>query len=383
MYSTFTTFILQENPIMLYLGIDQHAMQLTICIRDKSGNITLQRQVSTRPDKVQAFFDDVLEQAKAGGGWVVMLEVCGFNQWLIALLKKMKCDELILIQPDKKSRRKTDRRDASRLSELLWVNRERLLAGERVQGVRRVYIPTETEADSRQVTSLRQRLGKQRTQTINRIKHILHKHNLIHRKPTKTFQTIAVRKWLRQLELTSIDKLEMNQLLDQWELLEKQIREVHTVTQQRTKQDKNAQLLTTMTGKTGYTALAIASRVGPIDRFKSARSFTNYLGLTPTCNSSGNREQLGHISKEGSPIVRFLLGQQVLHMLKRDPSLKAWYQRVKKRRGAKIARVAVMRKLASSIWYMIRHQEPYQPITQRTLSKHHNNRNKKRQAITS
>jgi len=98
-----------------------------------------------------------------------------------------------------------------------------------------------------------------------------------------------------------------------------------------------------MTGKTGYTALAIASRIGPNDRFKSARSFTNYLGLTPTCNSSGNREQLGYISKEGSLIVRFLLGQQVLHVLKRDPALQAWYQRVKKRRGAKIARVAVMR----------------------------------------
>jgi len=108
---------------MLYLGIDQHAMQLTICIRDKSGNITLRRQVSTRPDKVQAFFDDILKQAQAAGGWVVMLEVCGFNQWLIALLKKMECDDLILIQPDKKSRRKTDRRDAARLSELLWVNR--------------------------------------------------------------------------------------------------------------------------------------------------------------------------------------------------------------------------------------------------------------------
>jgi len=95
----------------------------------------------------------------------------------------MECDELILIQPDKKTRHKTDRRDAARLSELLWVNRERLLAGECVQGVRRVYIPTGAEADSRQVTSLRQRLSKQRTQTISRIKQILHKHNLIHHKP--------------------------------------------------------------------------------------------------------------------------------------------------------------------------------------------------------
>ena len=58
-------------------------------------------------------------------------------------------------------------------------------------------------------------------------------------------------------------------------------------------------------------------------------------------------------------MARFILGQMVLHVLRRDARMKGWYQRIKKRRGAKIARVAVMRRLATIIWHMLKHQQPY------------------------
>ena len=58
-------------------------------------------------------------------------------------------------------------------------------------------------------------------------------------------------------------------------------------------------------------------------------------------------------------MARFILGQAVLHVLRRDTRMKEWYQRIKKRRGAKIARVAVMRRLATILWHMLTHQQPY------------------------
>ena len=58
-------------------------------------------------------------------------------------------------------------------------------------------------------------------------------------------------------------------------------------------------------------------------------------------------------------MVRFILGQMVLHSLRRDPAMKAWYMKIKKRRGSKIARVAVMRRMATIIWHMLTHNEPY------------------------
>jgi transposase len=68
----------------------------------------------------------------------------------------------------------------------------------------------------------------------------------------------------------------------------------------------------------------------------------------------GNRDRLGSITKQGSAMARFILGQLVMHVLRRDPWMKAWYGRIKRRRGAKIARVAVMRRLATIIWHTVK-----------------------------
>src|SRR5690348_11217799 len=114
---------------MLYLGIDQHARQITISLRDENGDVVLARQVSTDPDKIQAFFQQLTREVlRAGESFAAVLEVCGFNDWLIRMLHDYRCFKVILIQPDSRSRTKTDKRDAAALSELLWVNRARLLA---------------------------------------------------------------------------------------------------------------------------------------------------------------------------------------------------------------------------------------------------------------
>src|SRR5438477_12585310 len=74
------------EPIMLYVGIDQHRKQLTVSIRDESGDVVLRRQVSTQWDKVRAFFTELRDRAAGDGGYVAIVEVCGFNHWLLKLL---------------------------------------------------------------------------------------------------------------------------------------------------------------------------------------------------------------------------------------------------------------------------------------------------------
>jgi len=91
--------------------------------------VILKRQVSTQPDRVRAFLDDVRRQA-GDDGLMAVPEVCGIYDRLIALLHENGCRDVVLIHPDKRSRRKTDRRDASKLSELLWlINGEGLRQG--------------------------------------------------------------------------------------------------------------------------------------------------------------------------------------------------------------------------------------------------------------
>lgn len=342
---------------MLYVGIDLHLKQLTICIRDEHGAITLRRQVSTRPAKVRQFLDEL---GRHEDGYLAILEVCGFHDWLVRLLhEETACREVVVIQPQKQSTKKTDRRDANHLSEVLWVNRQRLLAGERVQGVRRVYQPSDQEQQDRQLTAVRLRLGRQRTRTLNQIHHILRRHNLEWDRPTKTFQTQKVKQWLKRLPLGETDRLEMDHLLAQWELWDRQLEELEERIAQRFQQNASAQLLGTIVGVSCYMALAIASRIGDVRRFAHGRSLANFFGLTPRSRSSGETERLGSITKEGSRHVRFLLGQLVLHVLRRDARMRAWYKRIKQRRGAKIARVAVMRRLSVIMWRMLSKQEAY------------------------
>lgn len=345
---------------MLYLGIDQHHRQITISLRDDKGDVMRQRQVSTRPEKVRAFFDDV-RQLAGDGGCMAILEVCGFNDWLLAMLDEFGCREVVLIHPDKRSKRKTDRRDAAKLSELLWINGERLKGGRKPRGLRRVVVPNADDQADRQLTALRKRLGGQRTRTINKIKNILRRHNLSWEQPTKTFQTKRVFRWLGQLELPPIDRLEMNQLLEQWTLWDRQIDQLDASIARRYERNKSAQILASAPGGGAYSTLTIASRIGDVRRFPSPRSLANYFGLTPGCRNSGEAtDRLGSITKEGSGIVRFIVGQMVLHALKRDGWMREWYRRIRRRRGSKIARVAVMRRLVTIFWHMLTHDEKYE-----------------------
>jgi transposase len=344
---------------MLYLGIDQHRKQLTVDMRNEQGDSILRRQVSTRWERVRAFLADVRQQA-GDEGFVAIVEICGFNDWLLKLLTEYGCRKTILVQPEKKSKKKTDRRDASALSDLLWVNRQRLLAGTPVRGMRCVQFPGEEEAQQRQLTQCRRRLGQERTRTINKVKRILRKHNLEQECPTKTLDTIRGRAWLTTVALGPIDRLEMDLLLAQWKLWDEQIARLDTEIKRQQACCETAMVIATIPGCGAYSSLALACRIGSIDRFPRPGSLANYWGLTPGCRNSGEAtDRLGSITKQGSALARFVLGQLVLHVLRRDGAMRAWFSRIKKRRGAKIARVAVMRRLATIIWHMVKHREAY------------------------
>ena len=149
---------------MLYLGIDQHARQITISLRNENGDVALARQVSTKPEKINEFFQKLTRQRLQNGEqFVAVLEVCGFNDWLIRMLNDYRCHKVILIQPEERKKQKTDRRDATALSELLWVNRNRLLQGKPVRGLRQVDISSTADRENRRLTTLRKEASRQRT----------------------------------------------------------------------------------------------------------------------------------------------------------------------------------------------------------------------------
>lgn len=347
---------------MFYLAIDQHSKQLTVDLRNEAGDTVVRRQVSTSPEAVTAFFESLAERCAEDGGYATIVEVCGFNDWLLKLLRQpwTRCRHIVLVQPEHRGKRKTDRRDAHKLGEILWVNRHRLLAGKRVQDVRQILPATEEEAADRQLTSLRKRTVDRRTKVINKAWRLIHKHNLQHGRPTKGLQTKAARQWLREVSLPEIDRFEMDHLLAEWEMLEKHLKQIDDRISTRHEANPKAQVVSTMPGLAKFGGLAIASRISHVERFPRGASLANFFGLAPGCRNSGNvTDRMGAITKQGSSMVRSLLGQVVLHVLREDAWMRQWYRQVKKRRGSKVARVAVMRRIATILWSMLKYDMPY------------------------
>ena len=145
---------------MLYLGIDLHRKQLTVNLRDEKGDVALKRQVSTQWEKIMEFLDHLVELTATQGGFMAIIEICGFNDWLLEMLHEYGCRKIILVQPETRDAHKTDRRDANQLSQLLWLNRHRVREGKSIQGVRQVQPPSAQNAENRQLTAMRKRLGE-------------------------------------------------------------------------------------------------------------------------------------------------------------------------------------------------------------------------------
>lgn len=348
---------------MFYLGIDQHAKQLTINLRDAEGDAVLRRQVSTRPEKVLEFFEQLTQRClEANCGFQAIIEVCGFNDWLIEMLNNFRCDRVVLVQPEDSSRRKTDKRDAAKLSELLWTYRHRIEQGKPIDNLKIVNIPSSIVTQQRRLTHLRRDAKAANTKAINKIKHVLRRHNLQHSMPTKSFPTKAGLAWIKTLKLPAADMLELRHAMEDLEGQAQRVAELDAAIAELSVDDHDAQLIMKTSGFGLFSAVTLSSRIAGIERFKRPRSLANYFGLTPGSRSSGEKERLGHITKAGSSMARWVLGQASKHILRNDPAMRAWFKKIKRKKGSGVARVAVMRRMATILWHMLTKRKTYGEI---------------------
>ena len=346
---------------MLYLAIDQHKNHLTINIRNEHGDAIQKEQVSTNHTDIDEFFVAFAKKARRHRGYMAIVEVCGFNDWLLEKLKKTRCSEIVVVQPENSAVNKTDKRDANALGELLWNNRNRLRGGQRPNGIRRIFPADPADAQVRQLANFRQHLVVQRTRVINKIKGIINKHNMAQDAPTEKYDTKKFREWIKKVQLPVVDRLEVNMDIQSWELYDMQILEVETELVKRSEtRMSDVYRLKAIPGISAMGAIILLSRIGNITRFKNPDSLANYFGLTPGCHNTGGKHRVGGITKRGNAIARQVLNFAVMHIIRKDLAMKEWHKKIKKRRGAKTARVAVMRRLATIIWHMLRWGKPYQ-----------------------
>jgi transposase len=123
-----------------------------------------------------------------------------------------------------------------------------------------------------------------------------------------------------------------------------------------------ARRLQTHPGVGPLTALAFVLIIGRADRFQCGKQIASYLGLVPLEESSGNRRRLGHITKQGNSLLRFLLVESAQVTARSIPEWRSKYFPLAMRRGRKIAKVAMARRLAVQMYWMIRKEWDYEQL---------------------
>jgi transposase len=265
-----------------------------------------------------------------------LLNECGHQLWLGDAGK---------IRAMAVRKQKTDRRDAELLLQLL-----------REQRFPRLWVPSPEQRDERQLLLHRHKLVGMRRQIKNQLQHLALNQGV---QQKRKLWSAAGRERLEQLRLTGWTGQRRDELLSLLDDLEPRIAKLDQAAREAAGQHAVARLLQTHPGVGPITALAYALTLGEVERFAHSRQVVSYLGLNPSEHSSGGRQRLGSISKQGNPMLRRLLVEAGQSAARLVPELQRAYQRLKHRKHSSVAKVMVARKLAVRLYWMWKSEQPY------------------------
>jgi transposase len=215
--------------------------------------------------------------------------------------------------------------------------------------------------DVRQLLVHRHKQVQARTRVKNQLQAMALSHGV--QKKYKLW-TEAGRRELEQLPLLRYAAERRQRLLQALDELEVEMVELNRRVEEEVKQRPEAVRLTTHPGVGAVTALAMVLTLGPAERFASAKQVGSYFGLIPSEASSGGKQRLGKISKQGSSFLRFLLVEAGQTAARLDPQLKRFYRRLAARKNRGVAKVAVARKLTTRLYLMLRENWTYAQLCQ-------------------
>ena len=329
-----------SNPTR-WVGIDLHRRRSQIAIIDERGELTLQKRVSTGRETITKLLGDpestrVALEATYGWEWLAeLLEDAGFDVHLAHPLRTRAIAA---------ARVKTDAVDARTLAHLL---RTGLLP--------EAYIAPPELRDLRDLLRHRATLVHLRTSIKNRVHALLARQGILPEHSDLFGQ--AGREFLASLELPDGPRRRLDSLIALIGDFDREITATTKEIDQRAKADERVKLLCQIRGIGRYIALLIIAEVGGVKRFPTAKHLCAWAGLTPTIRSSDGKARLGHISRQGSTILRWALCEAAQHTPTGGGPLRAQYERITKRRGSKIARVAVARQILTLCYYRLRDGE--------------------------
>jgi transposase len=160
------------------------------------------------------------------------------------------------------------------------------------------------------------------------------------------------RGWLGELDLPPVSREIVTDCLASIDALAPVIERLDAELRRHARADPQVRVLTTLPGVGQFTALVLLAEIGDITRVPTARKLASWAGLTPTVRGSDLTVRHGHISKQGSAWLRWVLNQAA-QTAKRSPEFSAAYAAIAKRRGKKVATIAISRKLLTRAYHLL------------------------------
>jgi transposase len=336
---------------MIIIGVDYHPSFQQIAFVDKETGECNEQQLNHSEGEAEKFYRDL----KLRGATVrVGMEATGHARWFERLLAELGFELWIGDPAEIKTRRvrkqKTDRKDAQLLLRLMLEDR-----------FPRIWIPSPENRDLRQLLWHRHRLVQMRTRIMNQLQALAMnegkrwKKKLWGERGRAEFEKLPLAPW------ASRRRQELLELLDR---MNPTIEELTAAAGQEARKRPEVLRLMTHPGVGPLTALAYVLIIGTPTRFHCGKQISSYVGMIPSEDSSAGKQRLGHISKQGNSLLRFLLVEAAQAAVRHDPEWRRRYLHLALRRESRIAKVAMARKLSVRLYWMWRKEWSYQQVLQ-------------------
>ena len=280
------------------------------------------------------------------------MEATGNSQWFVELVEDLGhalwIGDAAQIRASYVRRQKTDKRDAGHIRKLVEEGR-----------FPKLWMPEREQRDQRQLVIHRHKLVQIRSRVKNELQHLALNKGM--QKQNKLW-SVAGQKALRALPLQPWAARRREDLLGLLGTLDQQIDRLDAAVKAAAEQNAQARLLMTQPGVGPVTSLAFVLTLGDVSRFQRGKQVASYLGLIPREHSSGGRQTLGSISKQGNRLLRSLLVESAQTAVRYDPGMKKEYLHRCHQKAKGVAKVAAARKLAVRLYWMLRTKTSYPEI---------------------
>lgn len=331
---------------MKIVGCDFHPRWQQVAVLDVESGEIAEHKLMNGDGEAEQFYRALEAPALIG------MEACGNSQWFIDQLEglghQVWIGDAAQIRASYVRRQKTDRRDARHILQLLMENR-----------FPQLWVPTAEQRDLRQLLIHRHKLVEIRTRVKNGLQHLALNRGL---QKQRALWSVRGRACLEKLPLEGWTARRRKDLLHLLAELDRQLGELDEAANRAAEQHPQARLLRTQPGVGPITSLAFVLTIGDVSRFSHSGQVASYLGLIPREHSSGGRQRLGSISKQGNQFLRQLLVEAVQTVNRLDEGFRKQYQARCHHRPKGVAKVAAARKLAVRLYWMLRQNVGYPEI---------------------